>query len=88
MFYYLNIDYKKIRQSNNNDLIMPLLINRSVFIKMRRIFQLLTLTFVVIIVITIGSKWSSSTTINDNYQQLTVKINPISIIQFYHQIEI
>jgi hypothetical protein len=58
--------------------------------KMRRIVQLLTLTFFVIIVLTIGSKWSSSpllptTTINDNYQQVTVNINPVLINRFVPQ---
>ncbi len=69
---------------------MPLSIHRLVFMKMRRIVQLLTLTFFVIIVLTIGSKWSSSpllptTTINDNYQQVTVNINPVLINRFVPQ---
>jgi hypothetical protein len=48
--------------------------------KMRRIVQLLIFTCFVIIVLTISSKWTSTSTItiNDNYQQ----VNSIPINQF------
>jgi len=48
---------------------------------MRRLFELLALTFFVIIVLTIGSKWSSST-VNDDYQYLNIKFNPQTINPF------
>ncbi len=54
---------------------MASFINRLVFIKMRRIFELLTLTLFVIIVVTIGTKWSS-TTINDNQRNFKFQMNP------------
>lgn len=53
---------------------------------MRRLFELLILSFFLIIVITIGSKWSfsspSSSSINDNYQHIRVKVNPIPVNPF------
>jgi hypothetical protein len=53
---------------------MRSLTNRLIFIKMRRIFELLTLSFFVIIIITITSKWSSSPITNDS-KYLNVKLN-------------
>src|SRR4051812_27885117 len=65
---------------------MPLLINRLVFIKMRRLFELLILIFFLIIVLTICSKWSSSSSIiNDNHKYLNIKINPIPVNPFLPQ---
>ncbi len=57
------------------------MINRLVFIRMRRVFEFLILIFFFIIVLTIGSKWSSLT-INGNSKPLTVKINSIPINPF------
>jgi len=54
---------------------MPFLLNHLAFIRMRRVFEFLTLIFFVIIVLTIGSKWSSPT-VNDNNQQLKINVNP------------
>ncbi|CAF2587920.1 unnamed protein product [Rotaria sp. Silwood2] len=50
---------------------------------MRRIFELLILSFVFIIILTINSKWSS--TINDNNKSLSIKINNISVNSFLPQ---
>ncbi|CAF2408168.1 unnamed protein product [Rotaria sp. Silwood2] len=62
---------------------MRKLFNRLIFIKMRRIFELLILSFVFIIILTINSKWSS--TINDNNKPLSIKINNISVNSFLPQ---
>ncbi|CAF2999827.1 unnamed protein product [Rotaria sp. Silwood2] len=62
---------------------MRKLFNRLIFIKMRRIFELLVLSFVFIIILTINSKWSS--TINDNNKSLSIKINNISVNSFLPQ---
>ena len=53
---------------------MPSFTNRLIFIKMRRIFELLTLTFFVIIVFTISSKWSSISS-SEMYKHVNIKIN-------------
>ncbi|CAF1014560.1 unnamed protein product [Rotaria sp. Silwood1] len=58
---------------------MRKLFNCLIFIKMRRIFELLVLSFVVIIILTINSKWSSSTMNNNNNKDLIIKINNISV---------
>ncbi|CAF4406560.1 unnamed protein product, partial [Rotaria sp. Silwood2] len=64
-------------------LIIRKLFNRLIFIKIRRIFELLVLSFVFIIILTINSKWSS--TINDNNKSLSIKINNISVNSFLPQ---
>ncbi len=60
--------------------------NRLVLIKMRRLFELLTLTLFVVIVLTISSKWSSTrTTTTDNYKHLNVHNNNIPVNPFLPQ---
>jgi hypothetical protein len=54
---------------------MPHLINRLAFIKMRRILEFLIFICFVIIVLTIGSKWSSSIE-TDNYRHVKIQVNP------------
>ena len=53
---------------------MPIfLINRLAFLKMRRILEFFIFTFFIIIVLTIGSKWSSSPPpqiLTDNHRQV------------------
>lgn len=51
---------------------MPTLINRFAFVRMRRLFELLIFILFVIILLSIGSKWTS-TTISS---QLQPRINP------------
>jgi len=54
---------------------------------MRRLFELLTLTLFVLIVLTISSKWSSTRTtpITDNYKHLNVHNNNIHVNPFLPQ---
>lgn len=54
---------------------MPILIHRFTFMRMRRLFELLIFILFVVILLSIGSKWSS-TTISSQYAQVPARVNP------------
>ncbi|CAF3682133.1 unnamed protein product [Rotaria sordida] len=63
---------------------MRTLFNRLIFIRMRRVFELLVVSLFLIIILTINSKWSSSI-INDNNKHRHININNISVNSFLSQ---
>ena len=63
---------------------MPLLTNRSVQMKMRRLFQILTLTCTLLVLITIASKWSSTSVLNDSDRVLTTINHPTANVPPTH----
>ena len=54
---------------------MAFVFARLISMKMRRLSELLLLVFFVVIVVTIGSKWSLKLAIQDNAQHIDIKIN-------------
>ena len=54
---------------------MPYLVHRFAFIKMRRVLEVFLFSCFVIILLTIASKWSSSSTGTDNHQHYHGRVN-------------
>ena len=63
---------------------MPLLVNQLVINKMRRLFKLVALSFFIITIFTISSKWLLSTTIDKN-RNFIMNTNNISVNPFLSQ---
>ena len=55
---------------------MPTLVHRLIFLKMRRLLELFIFVFFVVLLLSIGSKWSSSRISSSQYGQSNTKINP------------
>lgn len=54
---------------------MPTFVNRLIFLRMRRLFELFIFIFFVVMLLSIGSKWSSSK-VSSQYGQSNLKANP------------
>lgn len=107
IFFFLSFQDKSLKKNenkndvwpSNKEFIMPPFVNRLAFMKMRRLLEIIVLSLCFIIILSIGSKWSSSnippppmpslttptTTLRDTDKDLNIKVNNTAANSFLPQ---
>jgi hypothetical protein len=67
---------------------MPFISHRLIILTMRRIFHLITFTSFLLIIITIASRWPSSTTVLNDMHDSQININTESSLNMHHSINV